>query len=194
MSNVGRFVRLIRRSPKSDAIVLVTTFFLTVAFDLTFAVEVGVMLAVFLFLRRMIEAADIKPGNDDLMAELAFGHIEERTADSIASLARKDIEVYEIGGPFFFGVADMLQNTLRTVAKAPRAIILRMRDVPVIDSTGTTALESFMLQCRRRNIRLILCEIRSQPKKVLEKSGFLADLGEENTASTLEDAVDMTHE
>jgi SulP family sulfate permease len=193
MSNGARFIRLIRRSPKSDTIVLLTTFFLTVAFDLTIAVEVGVVLAVFLFLRRMIEAADIKPGNDDLMAELAFGHIEPKTAASIDALARKDIEIYEIAGPFFFGVADMLQNILRKVAKTPRALILRMRDVPVIDSTGITALESFLIQCRHRKIRLILCEIRTQPKKALEKSGFFNDLGTENTAEALEDAVDMTH-
>jgi SulP family sulfate permease len=191
MSNAGRFIRLVRRSPKSDTIVLVTTFFLTVAFDLTFAVEVGVLLAVFLFLRRMIEVAAIKPGTDDLMAELAFGHIEEKTADSIASLARKDIEIYEIAGPFFFGVADMLQNTVRNLARSPRALILRMRDVPVIDSTGITALESFMIQCRQRKIRLVLCEIRPQPEKVLEKSGFAADIGKENIAPTLENALEL---
>jgi SulP family sulfate permease len=192
MSNLGRFARLIRHSPKSDTIVLLTTFFLTIAFDLTFAVEVGVILAVFLFLRRMIEVADIKPGNDDIVAELAFGHIEGKAADSINALVRKDIEIYEIAGPFFFGVADMLQNILRKLAKPPKALILRMRDVPVIDSTGIAALESFMAQCRHQKIRLILCEIRAQPKKILEKSGFSRDLGAENIAPALEDALALT--
>jgi SulP family sulfate permease len=194
MSNAGRFARLIRRSPKSDTIVLLVTFFLTVAIDLTFAVEVGVILAVFLFLRRMIEVTDIKMRNDDLMTELAFGHIGDKTADSISALARKDIEIYEIGGPFFFGVADMLQNILRQVSKAPKALILRMRDVPVIDSTGITALESFMIQCRHRKIRLILCEIREQPKKALDKAGFTADLGAANIAVTLEEALEVSGE
>jgi SulP family sulfate permease len=192
MSNAGRFIRLIRSSPKSDTIVLLVTFILTVAFDLTFAVEVGVILAVFLFLRRMIEVTDIKSGNAELMTELAFGHIEQKTADSIGALARKDIEIYEIAGPFFFGVADMLQNTLRQVSKAPKTLILRMRDVPVIDSTGITALESFMAQCRHRKIRLILCEIRTQPKKALDKAGFTADLGAGNIAATLEDALEAS--
>jgi SulP family sulfate permease len=191
MSNVSRFIRLIRSSPKSDVIVLITTFFLTVAFDLTFAVEVGVMLAVGLFMRCMIEVADVKTGTDDLITELAFGYIEKKTADSIAALVHKDIEIYEITGPFFFGVADMLQNILRKVAKAPHVLILRMRDVPVIDSTGVSALESFMAQCRRRKMRLIFCEIRAQPKKTLEKSGFTKELGAENIADTLEDAVEM---
>ncbi|MDR2741361.1 MAG: STAS domain-containing protein [Treponema sp.] len=192
MSNVSRFVRLIRCSPKSDAIVLIVTFFLTIAFDLTFAVEVGVILAVGLFMRRMIEVTDVKPGTDELITELAFGYIEEKTADSIAALVHKDIEIYEITGPFFFGVADMLQNILRKVAKTPKALILRMRDVPVIDSTGISALESFMAQCRHRKIRLILCEIRVQPKKALEKAGFTGELGAGNIADTLEDAVEMT--
>jgi SulP family sulfate permease len=192
MSNAGRFIRLIRRSPKSDVIVLIITFFLTIAFDLTFAVEVGVILAMILFMRRMIEVTDIKPGTDDLITELAFGHIEEKTIASIAALVRKDIEIYEITGPFFFGVADMLQNTLHKAAKHPKALILRMKDVPVIDSTGISALESFMVQCRHQKIRLILCEIRIQPKKVLEKAGFVSDLGTENIAVTLDDAVEMT--
>ncbi|MDR3145441.1 MAG: STAS domain-containing protein [Treponema sp.] len=191
MSNMSRFARLIRSSPKSDVIVLITTFFLTVVFDLTFAVEVGVMLAVGLFMRRMIEVADVRAGTDELITELAFGYIEKKTADSIAALVHKDIEIYEITGPFFFGVADMLQNILRKVATTPHVLILRMRDVPVIDSTGVSALESFMAQCRHRKIRLILCEIRIQPKKALEKAGFTSELGAENIADTLEDAVEM---
>jgi SulP family sulfate permease len=191
MSNLSRFVRLIRCSPKSDVIVLIVTFVLTVVFDLTFAVEVGVMLAVGLFMRRMIEVAEIKPGADDLIAELAFSHAGEKTADSLSAPAYKDIEIYEIAGPFFFGVADMLQNILRKVAKAPKALILRMRDVPVIDSTGISALESFMAQCRYRKIRLILCEIRVQPQKALEKAGFIGELGAENITGALEDAVKM---
>lgn len=191
MSNAGRFIRLIRRSPKSDTSVLLTTFLLTIIVDLTFAVEMGVILAVFLFLRRMVEVTDIKLENDELIAELAFRDLEKKTIDEIIALSRQDIEIYEITGPFFFGVADMIQNILTKVAKTPKALILRMRDVPVVDSTGITALESFLIQCRRRKIRLILCEIRSQPKKVLEKFGFIEELGTANIAETLEEAVDM---
>ncbi|MDR1956682.1 MAG: STAS domain-containing protein [Treponema sp.] len=190
MSNVGRCFRLIRRSPKSDAAVLITTFFLTIAFDLTFAVEVGVILAVFLFLRRMIEVTDIKSENDDLMTELAFGNLEKKTKDSIIALSRKDIEIYEITGPFFFGVADMLQHILRRVARTPRFLILRMRDVPVIDSTGIAALESFLMQCRHRKIQLMLCETREPPRKVLEKAGFIGDMGAEWVLPTLEEALE----
>jgi SulP family sulfate permease len=191
MSHVTRFVRLIRRSPKSDSTVLLITFLLTIIVDLTFAVEVGVVLAVFLFLRRMIEVTNIKLKNDDLITELAFGEIEKKTVDKILTLTQKDIEIYEITGPFFFGVADMLQNILLKIAKKPHAVILRMKEVPAIDSTGITALESFMIQCHRQKLRLILCEIRSQPLKVLNNYGFIEDLGAENIADTLEEAVEL---
>ena len=190
MSNLPRFVRIVRLAPKSDAAVLITTFVLTIVFDLTFAVEVGMILAIILFLRRMIEVAAIKPGNDDLIAELAYGDIGARTVESINALSKNDIEIYEITGPFFFGVADMLQSTLRSVARHPRALILRMRDVPAIDSTGITALESFLAQCRRWKIKVILCEVRPQPRGALEKSGFIAGIGEGNIAPTLEDALE----
>ncbi|MDR2536537.1 MAG: STAS domain-containing protein [Treponema sp.] len=191
MSHVSRFVRLIRRSPKSDTSVLLTTFLLTIIVDLTFAVEVGFVLAVFLFLRRMIEVTNVKLENDELITELAFGNIEKKTMDEIIALTRKDIEIYEITGPFFFGVADMLQNTLLKVAKKPHALILRMREVPVIDSTGITALESFLIQCRRQKLRLIICEIRSQPRKFLENYGFIEDFGADNIVETLEEAVEL---
>jgi SulP family sulfate permease len=148
MSNLGRFIRITRTASKSDTIVLLATFMLTVATDLTFAVEVGVLLAMFLFLRRMVEVSALKLETDVLINELALGDMGKNTAASIRALYRKDVEIYEITGPFFFGVADMLQNTLRGLAKSPRVLILRMRDVPTIDSTGITALESFLVQCQ----------------------------------------------
>ncbi|GHT52492.1 sodium-independent anion transporter [Spirochaetia bacterium] len=196
MSNVPRFIRIIRTAPKSDAIVLITTFVLTIAFDLTFAVEVGVVLAIFLFLRRMVEMGTIKSENDDLIAELAYGDIENHgvAANSIKALYQKDIEVFSINGPFFFGVADTLQQVLRGLRKNPKAFILRMQNVPAIDSTGITALESLLTQCRRGKIRLILCEIRSQPQKALEKAGFINEIGKENVLDTLDEALGQAGE
>ncbi|MDR2842166.1 MAG: sulfate permease [Spirochaetaceae bacterium] len=190
MSNVGRFIRIIKTAPKSDTAILITTCLLTILFNLTFAVEVGVLLAVFLFLRRMIEIAEIKLTNDDIIAELAYGNIEKNTKESIRALYKKDIEIYDITGPFFFGVADMLQNILLHLPKATRKIILRMHEVPAIDSTGIAALESFLLNCQKKKIRLILTEIREQPKKALKKAGFIDALGHENTIETLEEAVE----
>jgi SulP family sulfate permease len=187
MSSLGRFTRIIRRAPKSDALVLLITFALTVAVDLTFAVEVGVVLAAFLFLRRMIEVAGIRPGGKTIGTEIVYGRPEE--ADARPEHA-KNIEVYEITGPFFFGVADMLQHTLRGISGKPHAFILRMRDVPAIDSTGITALESFLSQCRHGKISLILSEIREQPRKALEKAGFIEEIGPENIKPSLEAALE----
>jgi SulP family sulfate permease len=190
MSNLGRFFRIIKTAPKSDVFVLLCTFTLTVLVDLTFAVEIGVLLAVFLFIRRMIEIADVKPQNDEVICALAMGNIEKNTEKNIKALYRNDIDVYEIDGPFFFGVADMLQNTLLHLAKAPKTVILRMRAVPAIDSTGIAALESFLMNCHSRKIRLVITEIRPQPKNALEKSGFAAACGHENFIPTLEEAIE----
>jgi SulP family sulfate permease len=190
MSNLGRFFRIIKTAPKSDVCVLLTTFVLTVLVDLTFAVEIGVLLAVFLFIRRMIEIAGIKPQNNEVMSALAMGNIEKNTEKNIRALHSKDIEVYEIDGPFFFGVADMLQNTLLHLAKAPKTVILRMRAVPAIDSTGIAALESFLMNCRKRKIRLIITEICQAPKAALDKAGFTESCGQENFMDTLEEALE----
>jgi SulP family sulfate permease len=192
MSNLGRFARIVRRAPKSDAIVLLTTFALTIAVDLTFAVEVGMLLAVMLFLKRMIEVTGIRPGEQIGPAGMVFGDAATPGTTETLPNRPKDVEIYEITGPFFFGVADTLQHVLRGVAKKPSAFILRMRDVPAVDSTGITALESFLAQCRQGKIRLVISEIREQPRKALEKSGFVADLGALNLAPTLEEAIRLT--
>jgi SulP family sulfate permease len=186
MSSLGRFGRILLKAPKSDALVLLITFALTVLVDLTFAVEVGVVLAAFLFLRRMVEVTDIKPEGKGLGAEIVYGHPEEAGA---VPEHPKDIEVYEITGPFFFGVADSLQRVLRHIEKKPKAFVLRMRDVPAVDSTGISALESFLSQCQHARIKLILCEIREQPRKALEKAGFVGEIGGGNIRDTLEDAL-----
>ncbi|MFP3043661.1 STAS domain-containing protein [Treponema primitia] len=191
MSNLARFARIVRRAPKSDAVVLLTTFILTIAVDLTFAVEVGMIMAVVLFLKRMIEVTEIHSGERIGGAGLMFAD-SPSSGNTALPPHPKDVEIYEITGPFFFGVADMLQHTLRGVAKKPSVFILRMRDVPAIDSTGITALESFLAQCRHGKIKLIISEVREQPRKAMEKAGFIADLGAENIAVTLEAAINLT--
>jgi SulP family sulfate permease len=195
MSNVPRFFRILTKAPKSDATVLLVTFALTVMVDLTFAVEVGVVLAAFLFLRRMIEVAEIKPGAHSIGSEIVFGPEAEQGRSSehaeMQAGRRKHIEVYEITGPFFFGVADTLQGVLRSVAGKPQAFILRMHGVPAIDSTGIAALESFLAQCRHGKIRLILCEVRKHPLLTLKKSGFIDELGAENLSASLETAFQL---
>jgi SulP family sulfate permease len=139
----------------------------------------------------MIEVTDIKPGNYEIITELAFGDIGKKTKDEIVALSRNDIEIYEITGPFFFGVADMLQNIIQKITKRPHSLILRMREVSAIDSTGITALESFLIQCRHQKLRLIICEIRSRPRKILEHYGFIETLGIANIVDTLDEAIEL---
>jgi SulP family sulfate permease len=189
MSNIPRFIRIIKTAPKSDVSVLITTFLLTVLVDLSYAVIVGVLLAVFLFMRRMIEMGNIHSANTELIEQLANGNPGTKTEDSIQALSRQDIEILEINGPFFFGVADMLQGTLLHLSKTPKKIILRMRAVPAIDSTGIAALESFLMNCRAKKIRLVLTECSAQPRQALEKAGFIENLKPENLITTLEEAV-----
>ena len=198
MSNFPRFVRILTKAPKSDAIVLLVTFTLTVMGDMTFAVEVGVMLAAVLFLRRMIEVAEIRPGQAGIGSEILYGRragddpsMMPAAPESVIPEHGKDIEIYEITGPFFFGVADTFQRILRGVAKKPHAFILRMRDVPAVDSTGIAALESLLTQCRHGKIRLILCEVRAHPRQVLKKAGFIDELGPDNITGSLAAAIKL---
>jgi len=197
MSDVDRFVRLVRRSPKSDVFVLLTTFTLTVVVDLTFAVQVGVVMATFLFLNRMIEVAEIKPGAGGLATQVVFGSGNQPGgADQKPGLPahRSDIEVFEITGPFFFGVADIMQDTLTSLEKTPRSFILRLKDVPAIDSTGIAGLESFLRHCQKKKTRLLLSELQEQPRRALERAGFIATLGAENIAGSVEAAIKIAEQ
>ena len=132
MSEIRRFIQM-RFAPKSDLIVMVVTFLLTVLIDLTIAVEIGVVLAVFLFIRRTTETSSIMPALDVPIADKG----------KWPSSVPKGIEIYEINGPFFFGTADFLQDVLTQVMKPPKVFILKLDNVPAIDATGLNALESF---------------------------------------------------
>jgi len=195
MSNLPRFLRMITKSPKSDASVLLVTFVLTVMVDLTVAVEVGVVLATFLFLKRMIEVAGVKPGARRSGAASIYGQSEKEAALAFAMPEQaRSIEVDELTGPLFFGVADTLGRMMLNMAKTPHAFILRMRDVPAIDSTGIAALESFLSQCRNGGIRLILCEVQEYPRFALAKSGFIDEIEAVNVCPSLEAALTLAAE
>lgn len=190
MSNLSRFIRIIKTAPKSDVSVLIATFMLTVLIDLSYAVVIGMLLAVFLFMRRMIEMASIRSENDEFIASLAYGGAASAPEHNLAGLAPKDTEIFQINGPFFFGVADMLQGVLRQLSKTPKKIILRMDSVPAVDATGIAALESFLMNCNKKGIRLIITECGEQPKKAFLKAGFIELLGHENFIESLEKAIE----
>jgi len=181
-----RSFRSLLRSPRSDVIVLLTTFLLTVIFDLTVAIEVGVVLAVFLFMRRMATITNVGV----VTRELADG-AEADDPNAIDKRVVPDgVDVYEINGPFFFGAAYKFEEAMNLLQTQPRARIIRMRNVPAIDSTGLHVLEQAMKSCRQQKIPLIIAEIHAQPLIALEHSGLLHEIGEENLLGSIDGALD----
>lgn len=209
MSELPRFISM-RKAPKSDLSVMLATFVLTVVVDLTAAVEVGVLLAVVLFVKRARDTVSIaaqtaslsggtvpEAGTSSLDVEEASTPFRDSArpfdrGDAEALSGRKmphGCEVFEIDGPFFFGVADMLQDALSGLERAPETFILRMRHVPAIDATGLNALRAFFSRCRHQGTALILSGVREQPAKAIARFGLAADIGAENICPDLDSAL-----
>src|SRR5207248_1245417 len=174
------------RAPKSDVLVLLTTFFLTVLVDLTVAIEVGMVLAAFLFMRRMAEVSNVSLVTRELIDE-------DGDEDDPNAIRRRivppGVEVFEINGPFFFGAAEQFKDTLNQVARKPRVVIIRMRDVPAIDSTGLHILDELSRRYRREGTLLLLSDVHAQPMFAIVRSNMLADFGEENIFGNIDDAL-----
>lgn len=185
MSEVDHFRHLLR-APRSDVLVMLATFGLTVAIDLTVAVQVGIVLAALLFMRRMSEVTRV--GAPRWLHEEGEAWQEDPDA-----LDYKDVpagvEVYEINGPFFFGVADRLKDTLVNLEPAPPVFILRLRRVPAIDATGLQALEEFHAKCRRQGSVLVLSGVNAQPRRALRRIGLLARIGPEHVHPHIDAAL-----
>ncbi len=172
MSEIER-IRHLLHAPRGDLAVFVVTFLLTVMFDLTVAVEVGVVLAAFLFMHRMSEVVALE-SDHALIEEDA----EESAAD-LASDQRVDlpagVEAYRVSGPLFFAVANRLDDVLRAVGAPPRVFILRMRLVPMIDASGIDAIRNLVERCRRHDTRLIVSGLQRQPREALARMGVRDD-------------------
>jgi sulfate permease, SulP family len=185
MSEWRRF-RAEFRAPRSDVVVLLVTFFLTVLVDLTVAVEVGMVLAAFLFMKRMAEVTNVK------LISREFQDSGEDDGGPNATAARNvpaGVDVYEIDGPFFFGAAESFREALRSVATRPKVLVIRMRRVPVIDSTGLAALRDVVLQSRKEGTLVVLSDVHSQPVTALSDSALMDDLGEANICGNIDDAL-----
>ena len=193
MSERDHFKHLFR-APRSDIAVLLTTFGLTVFADLTIAVGVGMVLASMLFMRRMSEVT----GVGAIVAELDDGPEDLSGEGDPNALFKRDIpagvEVYEINGPFFFGVADRIKDVLRGLERPPKVFILRMRRVPAIDASGMRALDEFYLKCKRQGTRLLLAGVHAQPMFAMAKYGLLDKVGEDNLFGNIDDALDAARE
>lgn len=177
-------VRSLMSGPRSDVIVLVTTFLLTVFVDLTVAIQVGVVLAALLFMRRMAEVTEVRPVTEHLEDERAGFEAENpdvRLPD--------DTEVFEIAGSFFFGAAHRFTEALEQLSRHPRIVILRMRDVHAMDATGLHALRQVQDRLSRAGTVMLLSGVRAQPMTALVRSGMLERLGNANVLPTFRDAV-----
>jgi SulP family sulfate permease len=184
-----RAVRAELRAPRSDVAVMVATLLLTVLVDLTVAIETGMVLAAFLFMKRMAEVTNVTA----LTRELQDPAAADDAAVDPNAVARRvvptGVEVYEINGPFFFGAAETFKDRLGQIAARPRVLIIRMRNVPAIDSTGLHALRELWGRSRREGTLVILADVHSQPVVALERSGLLYEIGEENVTGNVDDAL-----
>lgn len=184
MSEWRSFIDLLKNS-KADVAVLLSTFFLTLIFDLTIAIEIGLLLAVFLFLKRINESAKVSVIKDelDLTDETEFMH-----EDEVLTLP-KGVEVYEIEGPFFFGIANKFDESMRIIGDKSKVRIIRMRKVPFIDSTGLHNLESLCDKSKRDGIQVVLSGVRHNVRLMIEKSNLPMMIGEENICNNINIAL-----
>ena len=184
MSEWREFVSIIKRAPKSDTLVLLVTFILTVVFDLVVAIIVGVILATVMFMKRMSDVTD------------AYGWKEFDESTDKDSISLKVIPegamVYEITGPIFFGVSNKIADVIKKSNK--KVLVLRMRSVPAIDATGIHSFESIIKTCKKNGSTLVLSHVNEQPMEVLKKSGMLSEIGEENICEHIDSALARAEE
>ena len=188
MSGWRSFLSILK-NPKSDVIVLWVTFLLTVIFDLTIAIEVGLICACLLFMRRMAETTDVKVISDEINPEeeesdFQLGNLEHLTIP-------EGVEVYEINGPYFFGAGNKFEEIMGALRhRRPRVRIIRMRKVPFVDSTGIHNLTNLCVMSQGEGIQVVLSGVNPQVQAVLHKAGFDTLLGEENICSHINLALE----
>ena len=178
------FVHLLKTAPKSDIIVLISTFVLTVIFDLVVAIEIGMVLACLLFIKRMSEETHAE----------SWTYVDDDTQDVDEQLRRLplQIRVYEITGPLFFGAADAIEHIV--VKDFTTCLVLRMRSVPAIDSTAMNALQDLICVCESKGITVVFSHVNEQPMKVMQKAGFVELVGEENFCPNISVALKRAEE
>lgn len=188
-----RSFRSLLKGPRSDSTILLTTFVLTVVLDLTIAIEIGILLAVFLFIHRMAAVSNVSVITREFSDEE-----EEDETDDLMAIDRQDVpegvEVYEINGPFFFGAAYKFKESIQILENPPKVRIIRMRNVPTIDATGLHTLEEVFEQSQKQGTTFIISGIHAQPMATLEQSKLLHKIGENNVVENIVQALDRARQ
>ncbi len=190
MSGWRTFVSLYK-GPKSDFAVLMTTFVLTVIFDLTIAIEIGLLLAVVLFLKRTSESVEIKHFHDEIDPNQELD-IQINSEEKLT--IPEGVDVYEIDGPYFFGIANKFEEVMSRISQKPKVRIIRMRRVPFMDSTGIHNLEVLIEQSHKEGIQIVLSGVNTQVRTALEKAGFNKLIPTENICSNINVALERSKE
>ena len=189
MSHYKSFINVIKTAPKSDIAVLLITFVLTVAFDLVVAIEIGMLLACLLFMKRMSDETSVKSWKYTSISE-EEADIAKQDREEKAQLMKisESIRVYEMSGPLFFGAADRIGTIV--VKDMTKCLILRMRSVPAVDITAMNAMENLYKKCKKDGITLILSHVNEQPLRVMQKSGFYDMVGKDNFCKNIYAAIE----
>ena len=179
MSEWKKFVRIVKTAPKSDTIVMVITFVLTIVFDLVIAIEVGMILAALLFIKRMSEETAVK----------GWEYVDDANDKDSIDLRKvpEHVRVYEVSGPLFFGAADKILDI--SFKDYTKCLILRMRSVPAIDASAMAGLEQLHKKCKEKGVTLILSHVNTQPLNAMKKSGFFDKVGRNNFCNHIDEAL-----
>ena len=179
MSEYKKFIATIKTAPKSDTVVMIITFVLTIVFDLVIAIEVGMLLAAMLFMKRMSEETTVK----------GWSYVESENDKDSLELRNvpQHVRVYEISGPLFFGVADKILDV--TFKEYTSCLVLRMRGVTAIDATAMNALQNLYKKCESQGISLVLSHVNEQPLQAMKKAGFYDKVGADNFCAHIDEAL-----
>ena len=188
MCGYRSFIKMFK-APKSDIIVMLVAFFLTVIIDLTVAIEVGVLLAAVLFIKRMSDVSEMETVTEALKED-----DEEAAHNELSRQVPKGVAVYELAGSLFFGAVDKFKDTMARISDRPKILILRMRSVSSIDAAGIQMIEDLLNRCNSEGTQLLLSGVHAQPVVALTRAGVLKQLGEENALGNIDAALNRARE
>lgn len=187
MSEAKHFVKIVKRAPRADVVILLVTFSLTVLSDLVVAVNIGVILAMMQFLRRMAKSVEVRQ-------EIEHELHQEFSHHGLTKLLPPGVMAYAVEGPFFFGAADIFAHVLADTHTDPRVLIIRLRRVPFIDITGLQALEEVIASLHKREVRVMITEANERVQGKLERGGITKLIGRENSFRSFSEALAVCRE